>query len=464
VSVAVMEDRETRDALGELGLRPSRALGQNFLVDGGVAGEITGALALAEGDCVIEFGPGLGALTEHVIGRCSKQVLVELDRRMAARLVEVYGNQPNVVVVEQDAAKFDLRPYFRERPLKLLGNLPYSTGTAILREALTLPSPVDLAIFMLQAEVAARLVAHPRSKSYGALSLLVGIDWKVERVLEVGPESFVPQPKVQSSVVRFTPRPRGELGPVDRRLFRELVTRGFSQRRKQLRKLLPTHTELDWGEVVSELGVLETVRAEELELDQWAALVRVYSGRAALWNPDFPVGQRADEEFDVVDSNDQVIGRASRAEVHGRGLLHRAVHVVLFNKKGEILLQRRSPWKDTHPGLWDSSAAGHLDVGEDYGSAALREMREELGVGAHDLKRVAVLPASEATGFEHVWVYQGLIDGKVTPAPEEVESTLWMGLDDLDSWLSSRPQDFAPAFLKVMEAMDSGIRGEPDGV
>jgi 16S rRNA (adenine1518-N6/adenine1519-N6)-dimethyltransferase len=459
-----MESRETRDALGELGLRPSRALGQNFLVDGRVAKEIVDALALAEGDCVIEFGPGLGALTEHVIGRCSKQVLVELDRRMAARLVEVYGAEPNVMVVEQDAAKFDLRPYFRERPLKLLGNLPYSTGTAILKEALTLPSPVDRAIFMLQAEVAARLVARPGSKTYGALSLLVGIDWKVDRVLEVGPESFVPQPKVQSSVVRFTPRPRGELGPVDRRLFRELVTRGFSQRRKQLKKLLPAHRELDWVEIVGELGVLETVRAEELELEQWAALARVYGGRAALWNPDFPVGQRADEEFDVVDSHDQVIGRASRAEVHGRGLMHRAVHVLLFNKKGEILLQRRSPWKDTHPGLWDSSAAGHLDVGEDYGSAALREMREELGVGAQDLKRVAILPPSEATGFEHVWVYRGLIDGKVTPAPEEVESTLWLREEDLMSWLSIRPIDFASPFLEVMKGLESGIQGETDGV
>ncbi len=107
-----------------------------------------------------------------------------------------------------------------------------------------------------------------------------------------------------------------------------------------------------------------------------------------------------------MDETDRVIGAASRSEVHGNNLRHRAVHIFIFNRAGELLLQKRSSWKDRHPNLWDSSAAGHVAAGEEYDATAGRELREELGVTAN-LTRVAHLNASERTGYEFIWLYRG---------------------------------------------------------
>ena len=123
------------------------------------------------------------------------------------------------------------------------------------------------------------------------------------------------------------------------------------------------------------MGVAETVRAEELSLEQWVELTRHYDA-----HPLRDVPQSGDELFDVVDEDDTVQRQERRAVVHAEGLLHRAVHVFAFNKRGELFLQKRSGLKDVHPGLWDSSAAGHLDAGEDYEAGAVREVEEELGV------------------------------------------------------------------------------------
>src|SRR5690242_13556100 len=115
----------------------------------------------------------------------------------------------------------------------------------------------------------------------------------------------------------------------------------------------------------------------------------------------------AEEIFDVVNERDEVVGRATRADVHRKRLLHRAVHVLVFNKQGEVFLQKRSMKKDTAKGLWDSSASGHLDHGEDYDPCAVRELREEIGLELKKpLQRILRLKACEATGNEFVWVYQ----------------------------------------------------------
>src|SRR5512137_559613 len=114
----------------------------------------------------------------------------------------------------------------------------------------------------------------------------------------------------------------------------------------------------------------------------------------------------AEEIFDVVNERDEVVGRNTRAEVHRFGLMHRAVHVLVFNRRGEIFLQKRSGLKDRQPRLWDSSASGHVDSGEDYDACALRELREELSwVPERPPERLFKLSASPETDQEHVWVY-----------------------------------------------------------
>src|SRR5258707_15743320 len=126
-----------------------------------------------------------------------------------------------------------------------------------------------------------------------------------------------------------------------------------------------------------------------------------------------------EEWFDVVNERDEVIGRARRREVHARGLWHRAIHVLVFDRAGNVFLQKRSMKKDLSPGLWDSSCSGHLDAGEDYDAAAVRELGEELGVRvAKPLKRWFRVEACEETGWEFVWVYALRHDGPFTLHPE----------------------------------------------
>ena len=157
-----------------------------------------------------------------------------------------------------------------------------------------------------------------------------------------------------------------------------------------------------------------------------------------------------EEIFDVVDERDEVIGRNTRAEVHRLGLRHRAVHVLVFNTRGEIFLQKRSMKKDVFPGAWDSSAAGHLDCGEDYDTCAVRELQEELGVSpAQPLRRLFKLPATRETGLEHVWVYHCQAEGPFILHPEEIEGGKWVSTAQLTQWIEERPQDFASALIVI---------------
>ena len=160
--------------------------------------------------------------------------------------------------------------------------------------------------------------------------------------------------------------------------------------------------------------------------------------------------KQSEEIFDVVSMEDEVIDRKPRAEVHRLGLRHRAVHVLIFNSKGQLFLQKRSMTKDTFPGAWDSSASGHLDCGEDYDICALREVQEELGVTlAEPPKRLFKIAACEQTGWEFVWVYRAQAEGPFALHPEEIESGGWFAPEEIARWTNERPQDFARAFLTI---------------
>ena len=151
--------------------------------------------------------------------------------------------------------------------------------------------------------------------------------------------------------------------------------------------------------------------------------------------------------FDVVDTSDKVLRQEPRSVVHREELLHRAIHVFVFNKAGQIYLQRRSMGKDTAPGKWVSSCSGHVDTGEDYDEATGRELIEELGLrDPVDLKRLFKEAPCEPTGNEFVWVYTCLAEGPFILDPIEVIEGRWIDLEDLKNWLSNRPRDFAWSF------------------
>ena len=155
-----------------------------------------------------------------------------------------------------------------------------------------------------------------------------------------------------------------------------------------------------------------------------------------------------EEIFDVCNEHDEVVGQATRADVHRRGLRHRAVHVLVFNSCGDLFLQKRSMSKDTFPGAWDSSASGHLDTGEDYDACAVRELREEIGIAAErPLRRLFKLPACPQTDQEHLWVYRHDCEGPFCLHPEEIERGEWFSAEQINKWVQERPRDFASAFV-----------------
>ena len=421
------------------------------MTDRNMAAWIVNALKVEPDDTVIEIGPGTGALTEHVVGKCRQLTLVEADSRLAAYQREKYADRTDVTVIEQDAVQFDLRPWFKEQPIKVLGALPYSSGTEIVRTFMRNPSPVARAVFTLQKEVCERLTAGPGTKAYGKLSLRVQARWNVRLVKLLPPELFLPRPQVDSGVVVLEPRDRKEMPAFDEALLDRLARLGFSQRRKQLKKLLPDPP-IPWQELVAKLGAAPTCRAEELSLRQWVDLTNIYDD-----HPIKNLPQSAEELFDVVDSGNNVIGRKPRGEVHAQKLHHRAVHVFVFNPKGDLYLQKRSHLKDAFPGAWDSSAAGHLDVGEPYIDCAVRELEEELGIqtSASALTLHATVDSCENTGWEFVQLFSIHYKGKLRYPCSEVECGNWFALEEVKAWGARRPQDFAAGFLECLRRYQS---------
>jgi len=427
-------------------IAPRKSMGQNFLVDTAISKWIADQIQPEGLPLVVEIGPGMGALTEHLIGRPQHLVLIEKDYQLAPELQRRFEGRSDVEVIEDDATRIDLRPWFRRGPVHLIGNLPYSVGSAILKHWLTPPTPVQSAVFMLQKEVCDRIAAKCGDDAYGGLSLLVQKDWEVQMLRVVPPEVFNPRPRVDSAVIRLTPRDPASLPVFDRSWFDRLVRMGFSQRRKQLKNLLP-EAPRGWQALSEALGVPLAIRAEELTLEQWIQIARWYEDRHTT-----DAGQRASEIFDVVNERNEVTCQLTRGEVHARKLLHRAVHIFVINSRGKIYLQQRSHLKDVSPLKWDSSAAGHLDAGESYAASAVRELEEEIGIRVTATELAAQIPAGDHTDHEFVELHLARHDGPIRCQPDEIATGEWFKPEDITAWVEARPQDFAKGFVTCWKA------------
>lgn len=164
----------------------------------------------------------------------------------------------------------------------------------------------------------------------------------------------------------------------------------------------------------------------------------------------------SEEIFDIVNERDEVVGQKPRSEVHRLGLQHRAVHILVFNSRAELFLQKRSMQKDCFPGAWDSSAAGHLDCGETYDDCAVRELREELGLTvAEPLGRLFKLAACAATGQEHVWVYRCEAEGPFALHPDEIEGGGWFSSEAIQRWIAERPEEFASSLPLIWKRFNA---------
>jgi 16S rRNA (adenine1518-N6/adenine1519-N6)-dimethyltransferase len=209
-----------------------------------------------------------------------------------------------------------------------------------------------------------------------------------------------------------------------------------------------------WPELCAAVAIPETARAEELSLAQWVTLTNFAAG--TVGDHSAKAQDVKGEIFDVVDENDHVIAQRPRGEVHREKLRHRAVHIFVFNKRGELFLQRRSRWKDMHPRDWDSSAAGHVNTGDTYAGTAPRELEEELGVTA-PLTELGSVAACAGTGWEFVKIYRAQHNGPFRLPPAEIETGGFFTIDQIDRWIAARPTDFANGFLECWKAVRSSI-------
>jgi 16S rRNA (adenine1518-N6/adenine1519-N6)-dimethyltransferase len=443
---------EIRATLNEIGVSPAKALGQNFLHDQNLARWIVDQAQITPEDYVVEIGPGLGALTRFLLERGAYVLAIEKDARLAKFLRSRFGDE-RLEVVNIDALTFDSHVLFAHRRVKLIGNLPYNISSRLLLKFLEYPSPISLCLLTLQKEMAMRLSASPCMHDYGALTLRVQLHHRVKYLRSVPATVFLPRPDVDSAVVQLEPRDPIELPAHDDELLLKLIRVGFSQRRKQLRKLLRECTS-DWNTLASSLNVNSNARAEELSLLQWIALANCIAPP-----PSQEVCSSPTERFPVVDTNDRIRGYASRAEVHGNNLGHRAVHILIFNQVGDVYLQQRSRWKDRYPLKWDSSAAGHVTAAENYDETARRELKEELGVDV-PLERIVRLAASSRTDHEFIWGYRGVVSGNLAPNKCEIERGLFFAPAVIDGWTSARPDDFAPGFLECWKAYRRKVHSE----
>ncbi|MGE5212798.1 MAG: 16S rRNA (adenine(1518)-N(6)/adenine(1519)-N(6))-dimethyltransferase RsmA [Nitrospirota bacterium] len=439
-----MKLSDIRATLTQIGVSPVKTLGQNFLHDQNLARWIVDQAQIIPQDYVVEIGPGLGALTRFILEKGARVLAIEKDARLGKFLRSHFDNE-RLEVLHLDALNFDPRVLFAHRRVKLIGNLPYNISSPLLLKFIEYPSPISLMVLMLQKEMALRLSALPCTHDYGALTLRVQLHHRVRYLRNVSATVFVPRPEVDSAVVQVIPRDPIELPAHDDELLLQLIRIGFSQRRKQLRKLLREYAH-DWNALASCLNIDPNARAEELSLLQWIALTNYIAPP-----PTREMCSTPNEQFPVVDKHDRICGYATRAEVHGNNLRHRAVHVLILNQAGEVYLQQRSRWKDRHPLKWDSSAAGHVTVRENYDETARRELKEELGIDVR-LEKIFTLNASSRTDEEFICGYRGIVSASLVPNKLEIERGAFFTPTIIDGWTLARPADFAPAFLECWKA------------
>jgi 16S rRNA (adenine1518-N6/adenine1519-N6)-dimethyltransferase len=256
--------------------RARKRLGQHFLNDPRILDRIVAALAPRHAETIIEIGPGRGSLTERLAPRCARLIAIELDRVLAPALRERFAAQSHVSIVEADVLDTDLGA-LASGPYALIGNVPYYITTPILFHALTRPR-ADRAVYLVQREVADRLVAGAGSDAYGALSVNVQAVAHVERVFRVGAGAFTPPPKVESAVIRITPRNDPVVVAAEEDGFRRFVQAAFAQRRKQLKSVVRATASVDTPgavELLNSLGFSPEARAETLSP---AELARLYRG------------------------------------------------------------------------------------------------------------------------------------------------------------------------------------------
>ena len=264
-----------KEVLGRHGFKFSKALGQNFLIDGNIVRKIVSESNITKDDYVLEIGPGMGTLTEELALRAKKVIAVELDRSLLPILDETLEKYDNVEVIYGDILDIDIGKLIEEKcegkSIKVVANLPYYVTTPIIGKLIEDDLNLESITVMVQKEVADRMASSPGSKVYGSLSVFVNFYCDPEILLKVPKTVFMPQPKIDSSVIKLNLKK--ELPDIDRDKFFKVVKAGFSKRRKTILNALSSYgfkiEKDDIRLALESINISPSERAENLSVEEF---------------------------------------------------------------------------------------------------------------------------------------------------------------------------------------------------
>lgn len=278
----------TKDILKKYNIRLTKSLGQNFLTDDSIIGHIAGSADISRSDLVLEIGPGIGSMTAELAKRAGKVIAIEIDKHLMPALKENLSGFPNVEIINEDVLKLDMAEVVQRAKdsgmgetaltrTKVVANLPYYITTPIIMKLLEEGPGIDGMVFMVQKEVAERMAAKPGGKDYGALSVAVQYYSSPEKLFTVPPHCFIPQPAVDSAVIRLNVLEKPPVELLDKDMFFKTVKAAFGQRRKTLLNALYNSgiAALDkenLQNLVETVGIDPNKRGETLTIGQFAQL------------------------------------------------------------------------------------------------------------------------------------------------------------------------------------------------
>ncbi|MFD1179599.1 16S rRNA (adenine(1518)-N(6)/adenine(1519)-N(6))-dimethyltransferase RsmA [Paenibacillus puldeungensis] len=274
--------RRTKEIIQRHGFAFKKSLGQNFLIDQNILNKIVTAAGLDKTKGALEIGPGIGALTEKLAQEAEKVVAVEIDQRLLPILEEVLAPYPQIHVVHGDVLKLDLKALFAAEfdnvsGVSVVANLPYYVTTPILMKLLEEKLPLEHIVVMIQKEVAERMAAAPGGKDYGSLSIAVQYYSVPELICTVPHSVFIPQPNVESAVIRLSVRKTPPVTVEDEAFFFQVVQASFAQRRKTISnnlksRFFPSEGRERLEQLLEAAGIAPSRRAETLSLEEFATL------------------------------------------------------------------------------------------------------------------------------------------------------------------------------------------------
>lgn len=275
----------TAEVLNKFGISAQKRYGQNFLIDSNILEKIVKSAGITKDDTVLEIGPGIGTLTQHIANAAGKVICVEIDTKMIPVLEYTLSEFDNVTVINQDILKADIKGILAEhgaKSAKVVANLPYYITTPIIMELLEKDLPIESITVMIQKEVAERMQVGPGSKDYGALSLAVAFYSNAEVKMTVSPNCFIPRPNVDSAVIRLDKLKEPRVSVKNKSEMFRIIKGAFEQRRKTLTNALSHSSAYKTDkkkieDALIQMGKNVNIRGEELTLEEFAVLSDILS-------------------------------------------------------------------------------------------------------------------------------------------------------------------------------------------